>query len=151
MASPSLYAQFETNLLSNCNVIELLLQLKSAKANGKNYINYIRVRAHLVRHLLHNRLFKVFLFTLNSLKVSFMALFSQVSLLIYDPENFHYGRPWNLSLLVSGRPWNLSLPGLWSTMKPFITWSLVSGVWSTMTNLAFIWLSLWSFAAFGRV
>ena len=38
MASLSLYPQFETNLMSNCKVIELLLQLKSAKANGKNYI-----------------------------------------------------------------------------------------------------------------
>ena len=38
MASPSLYPEFETNLMSNCKVIELLLQLKSAKAHGKNYI-----------------------------------------------------------------------------------------------------------------
>ena len=54
MASLSLYPQFETNLMSNRNVIELLLQLKSAKAHGKNYI---KVKAHLVWHLLHNRLF----------------------------------------------------------------------------------------------
>ena len=53
MASLSLYPQFETNLMSNRNVIELLLQLKSAKAHGKNYI---KVKAHLVSHLLHNRL-----------------------------------------------------------------------------------------------
>ena len=53
MASLSLYPQFETNLMSNRNVIELLLQLKSAKAHGKNYI---RVKAHLVRHLSCNRL-----------------------------------------------------------------------------------------------
>ena len=38
MASPSLCSQFETNLMSNRKVIELLLQLKSAKAHGKNYI-----------------------------------------------------------------------------------------------------------------
>ena len=38
MASLSLYAQFETNLMSNCEVTELLLQLKNAKAHGKNYI-----------------------------------------------------------------------------------------------------------------
>ena len=38
MASLSLYSQFETNLLSNRKVIELLLQLKSAKDHGKNYI-----------------------------------------------------------------------------------------------------------------
>ena len=38
MASLSLYTQFETNLISNRKVIELLLQLKSAKAHGKNYI-----------------------------------------------------------------------------------------------------------------
>ena len=51
MASLSLYAQFETstNVMSNCKVIELLLKLKSGKAHGKNYI---KVKAHLVRHLL---------------------------------------------------------------------------------------------------
>ena len=38
MASLSLYSQFETNLMSNRKVIELLLQLKSAKDHGKNYI-----------------------------------------------------------------------------------------------------------------
>ena len=54
MASFSLCAQFETNFMSNRKVIELLLQLKSAKAHGKNYI---KVKPHLVRHLLRNRLF----------------------------------------------------------------------------------------------
>ena len=53
MVSLSLYPQFETNLMSNRNVIELLLQLKSAKEHGKNYI---KVKAHLARHLLRNRL-----------------------------------------------------------------------------------------------
>ena len=48
MASLSLYPQFETNLMSNPEVIKLLLQLKSAKAQGKNYI---KVKPHLVRHL----------------------------------------------------------------------------------------------------
>ena len=48
MASPSLYHQFETNLMSNRKVSELLLQVKSAKAHGKNYI---KVKPHLVRHL----------------------------------------------------------------------------------------------------
>ena len=38
MDSLSLYPQFETNLMSNRKVIELLLQLKNAKAHGKNYI-----------------------------------------------------------------------------------------------------------------
>ena len=38
MASLSLYPEFETNLMSNHEVIELLLQLKSAKAHGKSYI-----------------------------------------------------------------------------------------------------------------
>ena len=52
MASLSLYPQFETILISN-QVAKLLLQLKSAKAHGKNYV---RVKAHLVRHLLRNRL-----------------------------------------------------------------------------------------------
>ena len=36
MASLSLDPQFETNLMSNRNVIELLLQLKIAKAHGNN-------------------------------------------------------------------------------------------------------------------
>ena len=53
MASLSLCPQFETNLISNRKVIELLLQLKSAKTHGKNYI---KVKAHLVRHYLRNRL-----------------------------------------------------------------------------------------------
>ena len=53
MASLSLCPQFETNLMSNRNVIGLLLQLKSANAHGKNYI---KVKAHLVRHLLRNRI-----------------------------------------------------------------------------------------------
>ena len=48
MALLSLYLQFETNLMSNRKVIEFLLQLKNAKAHGKNYIN---VRPPLVRHL----------------------------------------------------------------------------------------------------
>ena len=38
MASLSLSPQFETNVISNGKVIELLKQLKSAKAHGKNYI-----------------------------------------------------------------------------------------------------------------
>ena len=54
MASLSLYLQFETNLMSNHKVIELLLQLKSAKAHGKNYI---KIKPHLVRHLLRNCLY----------------------------------------------------------------------------------------------
>ena len=55
MASLSVYPQFETNLMSNRKVIELLLQLKSAKAHGKNYI---KVNPHL-RHLLRlERIYK---------------------------------------------------------------------------------------------
>ena len=53
MASLSLYPKLDTNLMSNGNVNEHLLKLKSAKAHGKNYK---RVKAHLVRHLLRNRL-----------------------------------------------------------------------------------------------
>ena len=53
MASLSLYPQFETNVMSNHKVIELLLQLKSAKAHDKNYI---KVRPPLVRHLQRNHL-----------------------------------------------------------------------------------------------
>ena len=51
----SLYPQFETNLMSNRKVVELLLQLKSRKAHGKNYI---KVRPPLACHLLHNCLLK---------------------------------------------------------------------------------------------
>ena len=54
MASLSFYLQFETNLMSNRKVIELFLQLKSAKARGKNYV---QVKSHPVRHLLRNCLF----------------------------------------------------------------------------------------------
>ena len=54
MASLSFCSQFEINVMSNFKVIELLLQLKSAKAYG---INYIKVKPHLLRHLLRNRLF----------------------------------------------------------------------------------------------
>ena len=54
----SLYPQCETNLMSNYRVIELPLQLKSAKAHGKNYI---KVKPPLVRHLLCNRVFVKFL------------------------------------------------------------------------------------------
>ena len=53
MASLSLCLQFETNLMSNRKVIELVLQLKNAKAHGKIYV---KVKPHLVRHLLRNRL-----------------------------------------------------------------------------------------------
>ena len=52
MVSLSLHPQFETNLISIRKVIELLLQLKSAKAHDKNYI---KVKPLLVRHLLRNR------------------------------------------------------------------------------------------------
>ena len=52
MASLSLYPQFVINLMSNRKVIELLLQLKTAEADGKNYIT---VKPHLVRRLLRNR------------------------------------------------------------------------------------------------
>ena len=54
MVSLSLCPQVEINLMSNGKVIELLLQLKSAKAHGKNYM---KVKPHLVRHLLRNCLF----------------------------------------------------------------------------------------------
>ena len=50
MASLSLCPQVETNLMSNRKVIELLLQLKSAKPHGKNYI---KVKPHLVRVCVH--------------------------------------------------------------------------------------------------
>ena len=53
MASLNLCPQFETNLMSNHEVIELFLQLKSAEAHAKNYI---KVKPSLVRHLFRNRL-----------------------------------------------------------------------------------------------
>ena len=56
MASLSLYPQSETNMMSNRNVIELLLQLKSAKAHGKYYT---KIKLHLVRHLLRDCLFSL--------------------------------------------------------------------------------------------
>ena len=56
MASLSLYPQFETNRMSTRKVNELLLHLKSAKANGKSYI---KVKPHLVRHLLRNCLLRL--------------------------------------------------------------------------------------------
>ena len=54
-ASLSLYPLFDTNMVSDHNVIELPLQLKSAKAHGKNFI---KVKAHLVRYFLRNHLFE---------------------------------------------------------------------------------------------
>ena len=51
MASLSLHCQSGTNLMLNCKVIELLLQLKCSKDHGKNYI---KVKPHLVRHQLQN-------------------------------------------------------------------------------------------------
>ena len=51
MAALSLYPEFETSLMSNRKVTELLLQLRSAKADGKNYIE---VKPHLVPHRLRN-------------------------------------------------------------------------------------------------
>ena len=51
MVSLSLYPQFETSLMSYREVIELLLQLKSVKTHGKNYI---KVKPPLVRHLLRS-------------------------------------------------------------------------------------------------
>ena len=51
MASLSLRHQFESNLMSNRKVIELLLQLKSTKAHGKNYI---KVKPHMVCNRLCN-------------------------------------------------------------------------------------------------
>ena len=71
MASLSFCSRFETNLMSNRKVIELLLQLKSAKAHGKNYI---KVKPHLVRHLLRNRL----------LSAEFSLVFSDIWLVLYE-------------------------------------------------------------------
>ena len=56
MVSLSLCPQFKTNVMSNRKIIELLLQLKSVKAHGKDYI---KIKPRLVRHLLHNRPFEI--------------------------------------------------------------------------------------------
>ena len=57
MASLNPYLQFETNLVSNRKVIELLLQLQGAKAHGKKCI---KVKPYLVRHLLRSCLFAIY-------------------------------------------------------------------------------------------
>ena len=98
MASLSLYPQSETNLMSNRKVIKLLLQLKSAKAHGKNYKlllqlksakahgkNYIRGKAHLVRHLLRNRLLEHF----GQFAIQFLFVLFSTGL-DSDPERFHW-------------------------------------------------------------
>ena len=69
MTSLSLCHQFETNLMSNRCVIELLLQSKCAKAHGKKYI---KVKAHLVRHLLCNRLWTITLKMVDQGKSDFL-------------------------------------------------------------------------------
>ena len=84
MASLSLNPQFETNLMSNRNVIELF-QLKSAKAHGKNCV---RVKARLVRHLLRHRLSRLLLMlsTEHTLLCMFLNIWHQVLF----PEDLHY-------------------------------------------------------------
>ena len=67
MASLILYLQFETNLMSDRKVIELLFQLKSAKTHGKNYI---KVRPPLVRHLSFNRRLLLLFFIISACKGS---------------------------------------------------------------------------------
>ena len=62
MASLSLYSQFETNLMSNRKVIELLLQLKTAKTHGKNYI---KVR------LPWSAIFRVIVYSISNLFLKF--------------------------------------------------------------------------------
>ena len=61
MAPLCLSAQFETNLMSNRKVIELLLQLKSTKVHRTNYIE---VKPHLVHYLLRNRLLFTYVYSL---------------------------------------------------------------------------------------
>ena len=72
MDSLSLCPEFETNLMLNRKVIELLLQLRSAKAHGKNYI---KVKLPLVRHLLRYSL----LINLNSFYVCNFSVFKYKS------------------------------------------------------------------------
>ena len=69
-------------MMSNRNVIELLLQLKSAKAHGENCI---RVKAHLVRHLLRNSL----------LSISFQFLFKSITA-SWQGWSFHFSQSFHL-------------------------------------------------------
>ena len=78
MASLSFYPQFETNLMSNRKVTELLLQLKSAKDHGKNYT---KVKPHLVLHFLRNRLLKSFKTIMYYLLVKAYSLLVVISIL----------------------------------------------------------------------
>ena len=67
MASLSLSSQFEIDAVSNGKVTELLLQLKSAKAHGKNSV---KVTPLLFRHLLRNHLSSIKIFSRNFSRAS---------------------------------------------------------------------------------
>ena len=81
MASPSLCPEFEVNLVSNGKVIELVLQLKSAKAYGKNYM---KVKPHLVRHLLRNRLLLRYIISLLATHSFQLTTYSSQLAINYD-------------------------------------------------------------------
>ena len=87
MVSLSLYAQFETNLMSNRKVIKLLLQLKSTKAHG---INYIKVRPSLIRHRLRNRLFHGLQSPIRLLRVSHGVIKSLIFFNMVQPIDLYF-------------------------------------------------------------
>ena len=100
MASLSLCPQFETNLMSTRRVIELLLQLKSAKAHGKNYI---KVKPHPVHDLLRNYLLVLYITCLLSWPNGNMAVSyfpNLVSLTTGIRRNFCRKISTNMPLLV---------------------------------------------------
>ena len=105
MASLSLYLQFETNLMSNCKVSKLLLQLKSARAHGKNYI---KVKPHMAA------IFSVIV-NCSYLRVgSFLG--HPVDILVFewfwswDQTGERSGPKWTIPLEIGGQPTQKLLP-----------------------------------------
>ena len=69
--------------MSNHKVLKLLLQLTSAKARNKIYI---KVKPHLVRHILCNRLL---IRTINTKKIGKRDLFNTYSM--KQPDLYYFG------------------------------------------------------------
>ena len=70
--------------MSNRKVIQFLLRLESAKDHGKNYI---KVKPHLVRHLLRERLFAERLLGHSILSIN---LFPSRAKLVHDGRFFSF-------------------------------------------------------------
>ena len=93
----SLYPQFETNLMSNRNVIKLFVQLKSAKAYGKNYI---KVRPPLVA------IFSVIVYYIKKFSKNFNFTWFHIKFL----DSFNYNIPsewmyWKVPVLAMFKIW----------------------------------------------